>query len=201
MVVLLIEPEVAVTVVLPVPTLDASPPVLMVATPVVEDPHVAELLRFCVLPSVNVPVAVNCWVVPRAIAGLAGVMAMETRAAAVTVSVVEPAIEPEVAVMVVDPGATLVARPWLPEALLIVAIPAVAELHCTVCVMFWVLPSVNVPVAVNCWVVPKGRVGMAGVTAIETTAAGLTVNNVVPETTPELAVMVVVPVAALIASP
>ncbi len=66
---------------------------------------------FRVVPSLKVPVAVNCCVVPRAIAGLAGVTAIDTRAAAVTVSVVEPETEPEVAVMVVDPAATLVARP------------------------------------------------------------------------------------------
>ena len=40
---------------------------------------------------------------------------------------------------------------------------------CNTCV----LPSLNVPVAVNCWVVPKGIAGLAGVTVIETNAAGV----------------------------
>ena len=39
----------------------------------------------------------NCCVVPKASVGFAGVTAMETRAAAVTVSVVLPLIEPEAA--------------------------------------------------------------------------------------------------------
>ena len=43
--------------------------------------------------------------------GFAGVTAMETRAAAVTVKPVEPLIEPEVALIVVVPAATAVARP------------------------------------------------------------------------------------------
>ena len=78
----------------------------------------------------------NCWVAPLPMVLLAGVTAIETRAAAVTVSVVEPETEPDVAVIVVEPVATLVARPWLLEALLIVAIVVAEELHCTVCVMF-----------------------------------------------------------------
>ena len=37
----------------------ARPPVLMLATAVFDELQVTELVRFCVLPSVNVPVAVN----------------------------------------------------------------------------------------------------------------------------------------------
>ena len=74
--------------------------------------------------SVNVPVAVNCCVKPLAIDGFAGVTAIETRAAGLTVSETQPEMEPEVAVMVkvpVLPLAGLVARPWLPAASLMVA--------------------------------------------------------------------------------
>jgi hypothetical protein len=48
-------------VILAEPTLFAvdRPLALTVATDVLEELHVAELVRFCVLPSVNVPVAVN----------------------------------------------------------------------------------------------------------------------------------------------
>ena len=84
----------------------------------------------------------NCWVVPREIDGLAGVTAIETRAAAPTVSVAEPLTEPRVAVMVVCPEPALVASPFVPAELLMVATAAAVELQVTVVVMFCVLPSV-----------------------------------------------------------
>lgn len=37
----------------------ANPAAFTLATPVFEEAHATELLMFCVLPSVNVPVAVN----------------------------------------------------------------------------------------------------------------------------------------------
>ena len=43
----------------PVPLPTASPAVLIVAAAVFEELQVAEFVRFCVVPSVNVPVAVN----------------------------------------------------------------------------------------------------------------------------------------------
>ena len=63
------------------------------------------------LPSLNVPVAVNLIVVPLAMRGVAGLTVIDTRWAVVTVSVVEPLTDPNTAVMVVLPFATLVARP------------------------------------------------------------------------------------------
>ena len=75
---------------------------------------------------------------------------MDTRAAAVTVRVVDPATEPRVAVTVVLPVLALAASPWLPPALLMVATAADEELHCTVLVRSCVVSSVNIPVAVNC---------------------------------------------------
>ncbi len=47
----------------------------------------------------NVAVAVNCWVVPAGIVALAGVTAIELVTAGVTVTEVEPVIEPEVRVV------------------------------------------------------------------------------------------------------
>ena len=44
----------------PVPVAVARPAVLIVATVTPEELHVAVLVRFCVVPSLNVPVAVNC---------------------------------------------------------------------------------------------------------------------------------------------
>lgn len=73
-----------------------------------------------------------------------------TGVAGVTVSVVEPTIAPDVAVMVVVPTPTAVASP----AALIVAAEEEDEAQIAVLVKSCVLPSVYVPVAVNCWVEP-----------------------------------------------
>jgi hypothetical protein len=140
-------------------------------------------------------------VVPKAIEAFAGDKAMEDNAAALTVSVVEPEMAPDIAVMVVCPVLTLVASPLVPAVLLMVATAKVFDVQVTVPVMFCVLPSVYDPVAVNCLVLPKGIVGIAGVTVIESNAAGVTVNVVEPLIGPELAVIVVCPVATLAASP
>src|SRR5438270_749135 len=103
--------KVALIVEVPVPTPVARPAVVMVATVVVAEAHVTELVRFCVELSVNVPVAVNCCVVPLATLGLAGVTAIEVNAAAVTVSTVEPVTPLKVALIVEVPVPTPVARP------------------------------------------------------------------------------------------
>jgi hypothetical protein len=63
--------------------------------------------------------------------GFAGVIAMDTSVAGVTVSVVEPDVLPNVAVIVVEPAVTDVARPLEPAALLTVATPAVSEFQVT----------------------------------------------------------------------
>jgi hypothetical protein len=60
----------------------------------------------------------------------------------VTVSVAVPEMLPDVAVIVVDPAATEVARPLEPAALLMVAIPAADEFQVTDVVIFCVVPSV-----------------------------------------------------------
>src|SRR5258708_7335702 len=110
---------------------------------------------------------------------------MEDNAAALTVRVVEPEMAPDIAVMVVWPVLTLVASPLVPAVLLIVATAKAFDVHVTVPVMFCVLPSVYDPVAVNCVVVPKAIVGSAGVTVIDSKAAGVTVNVVEPLMDPE----------------
>ena len=56
----LIDPDVAWTVVFPCDTLVANPVPFIVAALVFEEDHDAELVIFCVLPSVYVAVAVNC---------------------------------------------------------------------------------------------------------------------------------------------
>ena len=67
--------------------------------------------------------------------GLVGATAMETNTAGVTVTVVEPEILPDVAVIVAEPLPTAVAFPLLPAALLIVATLVFEELHVTDVVM------------------------------------------------------------------
>jgi len=144
-----------------------------------------------------VPSAVNCRVVPRGVLAVAGVMAIDTNAAAVTVRTLEPVTVPEVALIVVVPIPVLVARP----ALSTVAVEVMADDHATVALRSWVLPSVNVPVAVNCCLVPSAIEGLAGITAIDASTAALTVNVVLPVTEPEVARIFAVPVPKLVAKP
>ena len=69
-------------------------------------------LRFePVLPSLNLPVAVNLIDVPWLILGFAGLMVIETSDTLETVSVVEPLTLPSVALMVAVPVLALVAIP------------------------------------------------------------------------------------------
>ena len=67
-------PEVAVMFTLPAPSAFAVPAALIVATLVLEELHATELEIFSLDPSVNVPVAVNCWVVPAVAVPLDGVI-------------------------------------------------------------------------------------------------------------------------------
>jgi len=91
-------------------------------------------------------VAVNCCVAPLAMDAPAGVTAMDTNVACVTVSVVLPLMVPEVAVIVDVPAPAPLASP----PAVIVATLVVPEFHTTVLVRFAVLLSLYVPVAVNC---------------------------------------------------
>jgi hypothetical protein len=85
-------------VLLPGPTPLAKPVLLIVPTEVLEEVQLTEFVRFWVLPSLYLPVAVNCCVLPLAIDGFVGVTAIDdSTVAAVTFNVVEPVTEPEVA--------------------------------------------------------------------------------------------------------
>ena len=193
--------ELALMVAVPRPVLTDRPVLLIFATDRVSDDQVAVDVRSCVLPSVKVPMAANCRVVPSAIALASGVTAIDTSTAEVTVRVVVALTEPELAVTVAVPVATLAASPCLPGALLRFTVFGLSVLHCTDCVMSCVLLSVNVPVAVNCCVVPSGIVGTAGVTAIETNSAVVTFSVVVPLTVLKVAFTLVLPTATLCATP
>ena len=66
---------------------------------------------------------------------------MDTSVAGVTVSTVVPDMLPEIAVTVVEPAATDVAKPFDPAALLIVAIPVLDEFQVADAVRFCVVLS------------------------------------------------------------
>jgi hypothetical protein len=190
-------PEVAEIVVVPVATVVATPLAEMVAVVGADDAQVTVDVRFCVEPSVYVPVAVNGCVSPLATLGFAGVTAMETSVAGVTVSVVLPVKLPDVAEIVVVPTARVEARPLAA----MVAVVVLDDAQVAVEVRFCVEPSVYVPVAVNCCPTPLATLGFAGATATETSTGGSTVSPVVPVTPPDIAEMVVVPAARVVARP
>ena len=93
----MIGPVVARIAVLPVATPFASPTLLIVAAAVLVELHVTTLVRFWLLPSLKIPIAVNCDVAPVVIEELAGVTTIDTKTGAVTVNPVEPLIGPAVA--------------------------------------------------------------------------------------------------------
>jgi hypothetical protein len=73
--------------------------------------------------------------------GIAGVTVIETRAAGVTVSVLDPLMLPELAMIVVWPRDRLTAWPTLGAAPFTVATPVADEFQATEFVMSRVLPS------------------------------------------------------------
>ena len=203
-------PVPTVSVVLPVTPVDdaeivTAPPFLPCAIPVermeamlgFEDFHEIPAKFVATLPSLNVPLALNLMDVPLSIRGFAGFTVIETKCAVETVSVVEPFTDPKVAVMVLLPVATLVASPCA----LMLATAEEDELQSTDAVRSSVLESLNVPMAVNCFVVLTAMLPLAGVTTIETKVAAVTVSEAVPLTDPEVAVIVVVPVPTPAATP
>lgn len=174
----------------------ASPALSTVATLPLDEVHVALLLMFCVLPSLKVPVAANCWEVPAGTDAVDGETAIDVTMAEVTVRVVLPVVVPEVAEMVTSPGATVVTKPVLSTAAIVVS----EDVHVTpesVCVPL----SVNRPVALNCAVFPSAKDGEEGEMDIDTRAAGRTLKLVLPVTEPEVALIVTVPVPSVVAVP
>jgi len=94
--------------------------------------------------------------------------------------------------MVEVPAATDVAKPLLS----IVATAILDELQVTWVLRSKLVPSENAPVAVNCWVIPAGVLGMlgpAGLRDMEVRVAEVTIMVVVPEMSPKAAVMVAIP--------
>lgn len=175
------------------PAVLANPPGLMVATLTSEDVQVTCAVRFSVVPSLKVPVAVNCWVPPRDMLAGSGVTLMELRVALVTVNAAAPDCPANSAVMVAFPAATPVARPLVGDALLTVATDAGDDVQLTELVRFCVLPSENTPMALNCVAVSAATVAVAGVTCRRLRAEESTTNAAMPLTEPCCALMVAVP--------
>ena len=138
--------------------------------------------------------AVNCFVVPSTMLAAAGVTPIDTKVAGVTVSVTAGDVTPPSAAVICEaPVAALVAKPFAPLVLLIVATVLLDDVQVTLLVTSCVLLSVYTPTAVNGCVVPSAIVGAAGVTPIDTKVAAVMVMVVVPETPALVAVMVVEP--------
>ena len=174
----------------------AKPLALRIATAGLDDFHSTNRVMSCVVLSLKVPVAVNCLLASSGMVELTGAIASETRIALVTVTEAVPEIEPELAVTVDVPAP--------------IAVPSPVEL--TVRTLFalddhWtdvstcVLPSSNVPVAVNCCSVPIASEDVDGEIEMEVRCAATTVRDVESVRDPTVAMMVVVPAANVQASP
>jgi hypothetical protein len=158
----LTDPEVAVTVAVPAATNDSNPALLTVAIAALLVDQVADDVRFCVVASLYVPVAISCVVVPTFPIGLAGVMAIDFRLGG-TVTVAVPLTCESVAVIVDFPAATAVARPEADT----VATVVLENDHAEVEVTSFVEPSEYVPVAVNCWVALIAILAVTGDTPMD----------------------------------
>src|SRR6266567_731696 len=164
---------------------------LMVAVAGVSELQFTVVVRSCVVPLSKVPVEVNCCVTPAGRVGLDGSTSMESSTALVTVRRVWPETPPKAAAMVVEPVEPLAgdaARPLEPAALLIVATPGVDEVQVTAVVRSCLVLSANVPIAANCWLVPRAMLGLSGATSMATRVAAVTVRLEVPDLPPNVAV-------------
>lgn len=179
-----------------------NPTVLMVATVTSEEFHTTEVVRSCALPSVKWPVAKNCCSRPATTVAETGVTTMDSSTTGVTVSVVEAEMVPDVAFMVVEPTPCDVASPFIPPALLILATVVAEEFQVTDDVRFCVVASENVPVAMNCFVLPRAMLWLTGVTVRDDRTAGVTTSVAGPEGTAlNDEVMVAVPTVTAVALP
>ena len=88
----------------------------------------------------------NCCVLPAATLAEVGDREMDSKTGGPTVSAAEPCADPEVAVILAVPTPTPTARPFEPTD----ATPVAVDDHVADEVKSWVLPSVYVPVAMNC---------------------------------------------------
>ncbi len=156
----------------------------MAATFTLEDDHVTCAVRSSELPSLKLPIAVNCCEPPRAMLASLGVIVMEVSSALVTVNDAVPTSPANSAVIVAVPGAIPLANPLVPAVSLTVATDSGDEVHDTELVRFCVLPSANVPMALNCTAVCSATVALAGVICTEISGDDSTTTLPVPLTEP-----------------
>lgn len=113
------------------------------------------------------------------------------------VSTLDPLTDPELAEIIVWPTDALLALP----VLVIVATVGFDDVQVATLVTSCTVPSVNVPLAANCCAAPSRIVGLAGLTATDTSAAGVTVTKADPDTEPDVAAMLVDPVETVVTRP
>ncbi len=181
-------------------------PVLLMGIFEFVESHLTDVVKTCVLPSVKVPVALNCaelLPLERETETEAGSTVIDTNTAEVIVKTALFDVIPEkLAVMVVVPSALDVASPFEPDVLLIVATPVFEEFQVTNDDKSCLELSVNVPMAMNCWVCPRARLWFAGVTSIDFNTSRVTVSVAEDEGTESIvAVIVAVPISTAVASP
>jgi hypothetical protein len=189
--------------VVPAPTALTRPLLMTVAAEVLEEVQVISALRFWVVWSEKVPVAVNCSLLPAAMLELAALRAIDTTVAGVTVNVALPErllqtlATLQVAVIVAVPALTALASP----PVLTVASNVFDEVHDRSLVRSWVVLSEKIPVAVSCWLVPAAMLGIGGVRAIETNVAGVTVTMKVEEAVAQTLGMAQLPLIVAVPAP
>jgi len=134
-----------------------------VAVAVLEDDHITESVKFTVVVSANVPVAVSCFVSPFASEAVNGDTVTDTSGNTVITAVQGRSDSESLAVIVTTPAALVVTRPVFET----VASAVSEDDHVTESVMVCVPPSVKLPVAVSCWVLPASTLAVAGETVID----------------------------------
>src|SRR3954470_17190881 len=189
-------PMVDVTVASPWPAPVTRPKLSTVAVDGAPDCQVTVCVRFWVLASENVPIAVSWVGRPWATRSDTGVTLIDRRTAGVTVSVALPLTPPTVAVMVDVPVPTAPA-----VAPLIVATAVLPDDQVACDVTSVTAPSDELADAVNGWVSPFGTLGVAGLTAMLVITAGVTVTVVLERKAPVLAEIVAEPTAFAVTKP
>lgn len=152
-----------------------KPELLIVPALALEVAHVTLDVMSWVVPPAKVATALNCWVLPSVIVELVGVTAIEVIFANAIVIVVEPLTVPDAAVIVAVPGETPVTNP----VVLMLAIVESEVDQKALLVKSCVVPSLKVPVAAICKVLPCWNVGVVGPT-VRVDSVGFTKNPLHP---------------------
>ena len=137
--------------------------------------HVTLDVMSWVVPPAKVATALYCCVLPSVFVELVGVTAIEVIFASAIVIVVEPLTVPDAAVIVACPGETPVTNP----VVLMLAIVESEVDQKALLVKSCVVPSLKVPVAAICKVLPCWNVGVVGPT-VRVDSVGFTKNPLHP---------------------